>query len=170
MQFSINDEHRARLVAGAREVFEEAAEAGRRSAGGSIEPDPATVERAVSDALAVLGGRLGSSLRSRISVRASEQSDWEDLSAVLRPIYREIRAQHLEGAVSESLLVAFARGHQFGDPARSSSTWLVHPHCGNPDCGDNGLAGPVELGDEFPSGHVGPPTHASCGCLAGRDR
>jgi hypothetical protein len=48
--------------------------------------------------------------------------------------------------------------------------WSVDPDGPpSPDCEDNGLAGPVPVGDAFPSGHVSPPMHPGCRCLLLRD-
>jgi DivIVA domain-containing protein len=83
-----------------------------------------------------------------------------------RSVYREWKTQHIDERLDDVARMAYGRGVFEGVATGTPLVWTVdgeHPAC--PDCDDNGLAGAVPAGDDFPTGHVFAPAHPGCRCL-----
>jgi hypothetical protein len=81
-------------------------------------------------------------------------------------VYREWKTRHIDEHLDDVVRTAFGRGAFEAVEEGTPLVWTVdgeHPAC--PDCDDNGLAGPVSSGDEFPTGHLFAPAHPGCRCL-----
>ena len=106
-------------------------------------------------------------LREKIQ-RAVEQSngDKDEMSNLIRSVYREMKMQRVEQQVSDIARMAYSRGAYLVLDQGTPVCWMVDPN--GPSCADaedNSLAGSTELGSEFPTGHVHPTAHAGCRCL-----
>ncbi len=79
--------------------------------------------------------------------------------------YREWRGSRVEGVAGDFATRAFSDGAVSGGVG-VLVRWVVDDGgqpC--PDCDDNSLAGPIETGEEFPTGQPHPPVHPGCRCL-----
>ena len=106
-------------------------------------------------------------LREKIQ-RAVEQSngDRDEMSNLIRSVYREMKMQRVEQQVSDIARMAYSRGAYLVLDQGTQVCWMVDPN--GPSCADaedNSLAGSTDLGSEFPTGHVHPTAHAGCRCL-----
>ena len=106
-------------------------------------------------------------LREKIQ-RAVEQSDGDkdEMSNLIRSVYREIKMQRVEQQVSDIARMAYSRGAYLVLDQGTKVCWMVDPN--GPSCADaedNSLAGSTDLGSEFPTGHIHPTAHAGCRCL-----
>ena len=106
-------------------------------------------------------------LRDRIQ-RCIEQSDGdrEEMSKLIRSVYREWKMQRVEQHIGDIARLAFSRGAYLVLDQGTSVCWMVDPN-GPPcaDAEDNSLAGATSLGSEFPTGHSHPIAHTGCRCL-----
>lgn len=138
------------------------------AATGPGEPD-------VSATAAELADNVVHALRTRLERCLAEDSDAAtsgdptaelELADRVRACYREWRSERLGEVVADVTVAAFTAGQFASFPARCSLQWRVDPSgvpC--PDAEDNALAGPVEKGSPFPTGHACPPAHPGCRCL-----
>jgi cell division septum initiation protein DivIVA len=106
-------------------------------------------------------------LREKIQ-RAVEQSngDKDEMSNLIRSVYREMKMQRVEQQVSAIARMAYSRGAYLVLDQGTKVCWMVDPN--GPSCADaedNSLAGSTDLGSEFPTGHIHPTAHAGCRCL-----
>ena len=106
-------------------------------------------------------------LREKIQ-RAVEQSngDKDEMSNLIRSVYREMKMQRVEQQVSDIARMAYSRGAYLVLDQGTQVCWMVDPN--GPSCADaedNSLAGSTDLGSEFPTGHIHPTAHAGCRCL-----
>ena len=106
-------------------------------------------------------------LREKIQ-RAVEQSngDKDEMSNLIRSVYREMKMQRVEQQVSDITRMAYSRGAFLVLDQGTQVCWMVDPN--GPSCADaedNSLAGSTDLGSEFPTGHIHPTAHAGCRCL-----
>ena len=106
-------------------------------------------------------------LREKIQ-RAVEQSDGDkdEMSNLVRSVYREMKMQRVEQQVSDIARMAYSRGAYLVLDQGTKVCWMVDPN--GPSCADaedNSLAGSTDLGSEFPTGHLHPTAHAGCRCL-----
>lgn len=100
--------------------------------------------------------------------RAVEQSngDRDEMSNLIRSVYREMKMQRVEQQVSDIARMAYSRGAYLVLDQGTKVCWMVDPN--GPSCADaedNSLAGSTDLGSEFPTGHIHPTAHAGCRCL-----
>ena len=106
-------------------------------------------------------------LRDRIQ-RCVEQCDGdrEEMSKLIRGVYREWKMQRVEQHIGDIARLAFSRGAYLVLDQGTSVCWMVDPN-GPPcaDAEDNSLAGATALGSEFPTGHTHPIAHTGCRCL-----
>jgi len=106
-------------------------------------------------------------LREKIQ-RAVELSDGDkdEMSNLVRSVYREMKMQRVEQQVSDIARMAYSRGAYLVLDQGTKVCWMVDPN--GPSCADaedNSLAGSTDLGSEFPTGHLHPTAHAGCRCL-----
>jgi DivIVA domain-containing protein len=143
-----------------------AAEAGSASVDGTVALDvgPTGTLAAVREAL---GAGLVVPLRERLE-RCVEEGDGDndDVTKRARAVYREWKTQHIDEQLDDVFRLAYGRGAYDAVEPGTAVTWIVDPAgpaC--PDAEDNSLAGVVELGQPFPTGHTCAPAHAGCRCL-----
>ncbi|MDQ3469655.1 MAG: hypothetical protein M3487_07815, partial [Actinomycetota bacterium] len=106
-------------------------------------------------------------LRERLS-RCVEDGDGDNDVIVkrVRAVYREWKTQRIDEQLDDILRSAYARAAYEAVEPGTSVAWTVDPDGpASPDCEDNSLAGPLIVGDAFPTGHSCPPAHPGCRCL-----
>lgn len=138
-------------------------------AGAEFHPDGALdgPETRVDDLAAELAGMLVGLLRDRVARAVDESAgDPDELADRIRSCYREWKTQRIGETARHFVLAAFTRG--LFDAARDGEKlcWVIDDGgtpC--PDAEDNALAGALEKGDPFPTGHLYPPAHPGCRCL-----
>ncbi len=106
-------------------------------------------------------------LRERLR-QAAEQSagDRLDMSSRARSVYREWKMQRIDSVCADLARLAYARGIVLTTANNVKLCWAVDPN-GPPcaDAEDNSLAGAVQAGEHFPTGHEHPTVHSGCRCL-----
>ncbi|MHB1553250.1 MAG: DivIVA domain-containing protein [Acidimicrobiales bacterium] len=140
------------MAAGA--AFARAVAGGRQSK--TLVPDAAAVHEVTEQ----LASTVVTLLRRRL-----DAGEISDAAERIGAAYREWRGERIERLAEDSAVEAFSKGVLVG-AGRRSVRWSrseVGPGCA--DCEDNGLAGAVAPGEEFPTGHRHPPAHAGCRCL-----
>ena len=160
------DDQRALYVAAASAQLREAAVAGiafaRRQLGSTRGRAPAPDDEMVAKIASGLAGTVVTLLRRRLSDGDAAAVDPADRVGAA---YREWRGGRVERLVGDAALDAFSAGVAAA-AGRARLRWvLAGGGSGCADCDDNALAGVVEKGEEFPTGHHHPPAHAGCRCL-----
>jgi cell division septum initiation protein DivIVA len=166
----VGDEHLQMYVEALAEDVISAAMAGAQSLSKSLKADlRKRVTR--SAVMQVVSRTIDEStirpLREKIQ-RAVEQSngDKDEMSNLIRSVYREMKMQRVEQQVSDIARMAYSRGAYLVLDQGTKVCWMVDPN--GPSCADaedNSLAGSTGLGGEFPTGHIHPTAHAGCRCL-----
>lgn len=102
-------------------------------------------------------------VRRRLLEACEASDDADELTDIVRGLYRETRARRLPSAVAAA--VTAVRGAVAIATASGQVRWEVDPAgpCGA-DCADNALAGGIDAGSPFPTGALHPPTDSSCTC------
>ena len=156
------EEHSARYAGPARGDLDGAARAGAEIVGGVPLAEPADLDDVVTD----LGNAVSGPLRERLAAcLADSAGDIDEATELVRAAYREWKTQRIDDAASDALLAGFNRGAFASAAVGCTLRWLVapdQPPC--PDADDNALAGDVERGVSFPTGHVHAPAHPGCRC------
>ncbi len=155
-------EHGRRYAEAARADLEAAARSGAElighgAGGGAPELD---------DVMTALGTAVGEPLRERLTACLSDAGgDLDEATELVRAAYREWKTQRLEAAAADALLAAFSRGAFDAAPEGCTLRWLVAPdQAPCPDADDNALAGDLDRGQPFPTGHLHAPAHPGCRC------
>ena len=166
----VGDEHLQMYVEALAEDVISAAMAGAQSLSKSLKADlRKRVTR--SAVMQVVSRTIDEStirpLREKVQ-RAVEQSngDKDEMSNLIRSVYREMKMQRVEQQVSDIARMAYSRGAYLVLDQGTKVCWMVDPN--GPSCADaedNSLAGSTGLGSEFPTGHIHPTAHAGCRCL-----
>ena len=166
-------EQAARYVTVADELVRSAAAAGAEftSPGfdGSDGPEGAGAARPrVDDVVRDLASAVTEPLRRALecAIRSDAGGDATAVVERIGAVYRECKAQRLEGLAGDAVTAAFSRGALAGLGPGRASRWVVDDDgrpC--PDCDDNALAGPTAPGEAFPTGQAHPPAHAGCRCV-----
>ncbi len=132
--------------------------------GGEAKPDDAN--SAGLRLAAELAEEVTGLLRHRLDEALAPISEVEDgAGEAAGAAYREWRGSRVEGVAGDFATRAFSDGAVSGGVG-VLVRWVVDDGgrpC--PDCDDNSLAGPVEAGEEFPTGQPHPPVHPGCRCL-----
>ncbi|MBN2623552.1 MAG: DivIVA domain-containing protein [Acidimicrobiales bacterium] len=154
------DEHIDRYAIAATPELDAAARHG--AALGGVDTAPSCDELA-----ATLAQSLVEPLRARVELAFHDcDGDLDEVTEVLRGLYREWKANHIGSAVQHYAAAAFAAGAYGAIAEGAELRWLVDRTCeACPDCDDNGLAGVVRKGDVFPTGDRCAPAHPDCRCL-----
>lgn len=136
----------------------------------SIELDPVAEEVArtiVEPFRARLERALGEGAVEDDDDPSGDPVDELELADRIRACYREWRGPRLTVAVTDACASAFGLGLRAALPEAVGLRWFTDrgdKPC--PDCDDNGLAGVVAAGEQFPTGQFVPPAHPGCRCLA----
>jgi DivIVA domain-containing protein len=101
-----------------------------------------------------------------ISIEAGLADPTAEASSVLGSAFREWTTERIGREVADSLAAAYGVGSQSQIAAQTLVRWVVeHGDEPSPDCDDNSLAGPVIIGEHFPTGHAVPPLGNGCRCV-----
>jgi len=116
---------------------------------------------------ASMTGDLVEPLRQRLEAAVDDgDGDNDAITKRVRAVYREWKTQRIDEQLDDLFHLAYARGAIDALPPGTAVQWVVDPNGPpSPDCEDNALAGAMELGAAFPSGHQWPPMHPGCRCL-----
>jgi DivIVA domain-containing protein len=164
-----DDEHAARYTDSVAGDLIAAAVAGAVSMGATAAAAQRDVKKAnaiaaAADALAVDVVRP---LRDRLSRCVAEaDGDNDELSSLVRIVYREWKNQRIDERLDDVARIAFGKGALAGVAPGTAITWTVDPN--GPECADaedNCLQGAVKAGEVFPTDHVCAPAHSGCRCM-----
>ena len=127
----------------------------------------AAARQAVQQASETITRSLVAPLRDRLErCIADGDRDNAAITKKVRAVYREWKTQHIDEQLDDVLRAAHGRGVLAAVETGSPLVWTPDPsHDVCPDCDDNRLAGTVEAGQAFPTGHVCTPAHPGCRCL-----
>jgi DivIVA domain-containing protein len=163
------DEHIARYTEAIADDLLAAANAGAASVatGRAAKLRKADAAKASAAAGDVLGEWMVTPLRERLE-RCVADGDGDNTEIVkrVRTVYRECKTQHIDEQLDDVVRAAHGRGVLAALEPGSVVVWTAdkeHAVCA--DCDDNTLAGPVVVGEKFPTGHVFAPAHIGCRCL-----
>ncbi len=158
-----------RLATAALPALEQAAEAGAAFAATGTDVRPS------ADALVGIADQLAESLAGPLRRRLLEEDglDGAEESVAVEHIgsaFREWKGERVEGLASDHVVAAFSLGTIAAITGVSGAAieWIAVPPPGEtpcPDCEDNGLNGPQQAGEPFPTGNPHPPAHPGCRCL-----
>lgn len=80
--------------------------------------------------------------------------------------FREWRGPRVERLAGDHAVAALSLAALHVGRSGMLVRWVVDDDGAEcPDCDDNAWAGPVDVGEAFPTGHRYPPAHAGCRCL-----
>jgi DivIVA domain-containing protein len=146
-----------------------AAVAGALSMGAGATAAQKDVKRsaAVDRAVAALADDIIRPLRDRLErCVATADGDRDELSSLVRPVYREWKNQRIDEHLDDVARVAFGHGALAGVAPGTSICWAIDPN--GPACADaedNTLGGVVAAGEAFPTEHHCAPAHPGCRCM-----
>jgi DivIVA domain-containing protein len=163
-------EHVDGYATAALPALEQAAAAGVSFAGPQAAPGPrADVLVGIAHDLAdaVVGP-----LRRRLSADSAGLVDADEavVAEHVGSAFREWKGERIERLAGDHVVAAFSAG-TMSAVADAQLEWVAVAGSGDapcPDCDDNGLSGPQQSGQEFPTGHRHPPAHTGCRCLLTR--
>ena len=114
---------------------------------------------------ACVADELVSPLRALLERALAGEAVEDEVLDRMRTAYREVKSRHVDDAAFTIALASFNTGVEAAH-AGHLVRWAVDPvHGCSPDCDDNALEGPIEVGTAFPTGATRPPGHAGCRCL-----
>lgn len=163
------DDHVRTYAAALDDELVDAAVIGAGEAGKSDTKSLRTTIRkgALASAHAIMRDDLVLPLRARLERAVADGAgDNEDITKRVRAVYREWKTQHIDHQLDDVFRFAHGGGVMAGVKPGTTVTWMIdaaEPTCA--DCEDNSLAGSVEVGGEFPTGHTAAPAHSGCRCL-----
>ena len=105
-------------------------------------------------------------LRERLSRSISQSADNAELSKLVRALFREWKSQYVDEQIDDLAYTAYGRGALAALTPGTKVCWKYDPAgpaC--PDAEDNSLAGAIDAGDAFPTGHTHAPAHSGCRCV-----
>jgi hypothetical protein len=160
-------EHSARFTKALEPLLNTATLAGSRSLSDASDAEltkKAHSQKHAIDELVI--STLVTPLRERLSRSIADASGSNaELASLVRMVYREWKNQFVDEHVDDVVLNAYGRGAFAVLNEKSGYCWMVDPD-GPPcsDAEDNSLAGAVQGGAEFPTGHTYAPAHPGCRC------
>ena len=162
--------HAERYSAVLADELHEAANAGAAlAAAGGTTPKlrKAAARQAVQQASETIRRSLVAPLRDRLErCIADGDGDNQAITKKGRAVYREWKTQHIDEQLDDVFRTAHGRGLLAAVDIGAPLVWTPDPtHDVCPDCDDNRLAGAVDAGQGFPTGHVCTPAHPGCRCL-----
>lgn len=96
----------------------------------------------------------------------TEALDIDDIIDRVRAVYRDTRTVTLNEVASAVAISGFTAGElEAAEPGTPCRWVLDNGGLPCPDGEDNALAGAVNAGDPFPTGHQKPPAHRGCRCI-----
>jgi DivIVA domain-containing protein len=164
------DEHIHRYAAAIHTELLKAAQAGAASIGEGTAKEytkAITKGHALAPAEAALGTAVVQPLRDRLErAVADADGDRDDLTGIIRAVYREWKTQRIDEHLDDVARMAFGHGALVALAPGTPICWTVDPNGPDcPDAEDNSLAGVVNAGDPFPTDHLCAPAHEGCRCM-----
>ena len=149
-------DHSARMLEALEASLKAAALAGAKSLSNASDKD---LQKMVAS-------QMAAPLRERLSRSISQAAgDNAELTSLVRLVYREWKNQHVDTQIDNIAQTSFGRGAFAALTPGAKVCWKVDPN--GPACADaedNSLAGFVNAGEAFPTGHTHAPAHAGCRC------
>lgn len=168
-----NDAMRDRLVAAFAPNITSAFHAGgvflgRTDVSGEGAPSDTDQVSTVSTKLAT---EVIDAIRARIEPSfVGDAAEEQELPEAVGAAFRDWKAARVESLAHDFAVEAFGVGEiAYAREANISLTWNLDDagkDC--PDCDDNGVAGLVNAGAPYPTGHLHPPVHPGCRCFLSR--
>ena len=160
-------DHSARMIEALDASLKAAALAGAKSLSKASDKD---LQKMVASQMAAINefvvATVVAPLRERLSRSISQAAgDNAELTSLVRLVYREWKNQHVDTQVDNIAQTSFGRGAFAALTPGAKVCWKVDPN--GPACADaedNSLAGFVNAGEAFPTGHTHAPAHAGCRC------
>jgi hypothetical protein len=160
-------DHSARILEALEASLKAAALAGAKSLSNASDKD---LQKMVASQMAAINefviATVVAPLRERLSRSISQAAgDNAELTSLVRLVYREWKNQHVDTQIDNIAQTSFGRGAFAALTPGAKVCWKVDPN--GPACADaedNSLAGFVNAGEAFPTGHTHAPAHAGCRC------
>ena len=160
-------DHSARMLEALEASLKAAALAGAKSLSNASDKD---LQKMVASQMAAINefviATVVAPLRERLSRSISQAAgDNAELTSLVRLVYREWKNQHVDTQIDNIAQTSFGRGAFAALTPGAKVCWKVDPN--GPACADaedNSLAGFVNAGEVFPTGHTHAPAHAGCRC------
>jgi DivIVA domain-containing protein len=160
-------DHSARMIEALDASLKAAALAGAKSLSKASDKD---LQKMVASQMAAINefvvATVVAPLRERLSRSISQAAgDNAELTSLVRLVYREWKNQHVDTQIDNIAQTSFGRGAFAALTPGAKVCWKVDPN--GPACADaedNSLAGFVNAGEAFPTGHTHAPAHAGCRC------
>jgi len=160
-------DHSARILEALEASLKAAALAGAKSLSKASDKD---LQKMVASQMAAINefviATVVAPLRERLSRSISQAAgDNAELTSLVRLVYREWKNQHVDTQIDNIAQTSFGRGAFAALTPGAKVCWKVDPN--GPACADaedNSLAGFVNAGEAFPTGHTHAPAHAGCRC------
>ena len=160
-------DHSARMLEALEASLKAAALTGAKSLSNASDKD---LQKMVASQMAAINefviATVVAPLRERLSRSISQAAgDNAELTSLVRLVYREWKNQHVDTQIDNIAQTSFGRGAFAALTPGAKVCWKVDPN--GPACADaedNSLAGFVNAGEAFPTGHTHAPAHAGCRC------
>ena len=160
-------DHSARMLEALEASLKAAALTGAKSLSNASDKD---LQKMVASQIAAINefviATVVAPLRERLSRSISQAAgDNAELTSLVRLVYREWKNQHVDTQIDNIAQTSFGRGAFAALTPGAKVCWKVDPN--GPACADaedNSLAGFVNAGEAFPTGHTHAPAHAGCRC------
>jgi DivIVA domain-containing protein len=160
-------DHSARILEALEASLKAAALTGAKSLSNASDKD---LQKMVASQMAAINefviATVVAPLRERLSRSISQAAgDNAELTSLVRLVYREWKNQHVDTQIDNIAQTSFGRGAFAALTPGVKVCWKVDPN--GPACADaedNSLAGFVNAGEAFPTGHTHAPAHAGCRC------
>ncbi len=160
-------DHSARMLEALEAPLKSAALTGAKSLSSASDKD---LQKMVASQMAAINefviATVVAPLRERLSRSISQAAgDNAELTSLVRLVYREWKNQHVDTQIDNIAQTSFGRGAFAALTPGAKVCWKVDPN--GPACADaedNSLAGFVNAGEAFPTGHTHAPAHAGCRC------
>lgn len=162
------DDHAGRFAQAVLEEMMLAAGAGAKSvksAGGSSRR---VTQKAVSaHVAAVIAEGFVHKFRDETRIAIGEaEGDRAILAGLMRDVYRGWKTELLDQYIDDIACSTYSKGGFLALEPGVQVAWVVDPVSGCcSECEDNSLAGALNKGAEFPTGHEFAPAHPGCRCL-----
>ncbi len=131
--------------------------------------DATRIPAAASSFRDALTHEITSSLRATLRAGIDAGEPETSLSERIGEVFRDLKGPVVEGVVEEHLTRIYSDGAEDAwlELGVEETVWLVgdEPRCPENRCRTNANEGPVELGEDYPSGHRVPPAHSGCTCV-----
>jgi hypothetical protein len=110
--------------------------------------------------------QLVAPMREKLAEALAKHNDRSEASKAIRGVYRQWKTTTIDENIDDIACLSYSRGMFVTLQPGTKVCWMVDPD--GPACADaedNSLAGAIDRGDDFPTGHAHPLAHAGCRCL-----